>query len=264
MWKRSEVKRLRQSGEEYINRGKKVVPPKKPKLRDCSKCRLIILLKSSHLAIIHLLYDCFNMKIFFHRFKCNDNFPEDLRATICKEYYGLADSSKQKLYLSNFIEETVCPRRQQLNSTKPRKTSRSYFLPCATGEKKRVCLDFFCHTFSVSTKFVQYNCNLMSPISKVHLGGDNRIGQVPHNISKPEDIAFVKSHIDSFPRVPSPHCKKESRCEYLGSDLKLSVMYRQYVDLCKKENRVCLGETMYRKIFADHDPPLSFYLPKKD
>jgi len=43
LWKRNIAKRLRQSGEEYVNRRNVVVPKKEPKYCDCSKCRLEIL-----------------------------------------------------------------------------------------------------------------------------------------------------------------------------------------------------------------------------
>lgn len=44
------------------------------------------------------------LKLFFYfRYKCNENFNEEMRKQICAEYYALSDDAKQKQYLSSLI-----------------------------------------------------------------------------------------------------------------------------------------------------------------
>ena len=42
------------------------------------------------------------------------------------------------------------------NVNENRSVSRAYFLINSTGEELRVCLKFFCATFAVSTRMIQY------------------------------------------------------------------------------------------------------------
>jgi hypothetical protein len=111
---------------------------------------------------------------------------------------------------------------------------------------------------------VKYNMSNVSDISGIHLAEDARKDRKPHNLTPEEDVEFVMNHINSFPRVPSHYCRKDSTREYLGSELNLAIMYRLYVAKCQEEDRCPVGDTLYRSLFADHEPSLSFYSPKKD
>jgi len=75
--------------------GSDTVPAKAPQTSNCSKCR----------------------------FKCNENFPENVREAICRDFYKLGDYSRQKDYIVSHIVE-VTPRYRLLSSNKPHKTSR--------------------------------------------------------------------------------------------------------------------------------------------
>lgn len=167
------------------------------------------------------------------------------------------------MYISNLVRSNPVKRPQE-TAAKPKAISRSYWLRNSTGMDKRVCLKFFAASFAVSTNFVKYTMQNVSPTTGVHLGGDKKIGQIPHNLTSPDDVKFIMQHIDSFPRVPSHYCRRESKREYLGSELNVSIMYRLYVEKCKEHNRKAVGQTLFRNLFADHEPPLSFYSPKKD
>lgn len=44
------------------------------------------------------------------------------------------------------------------------------------------------------------------------------------------NINLVKEHINSFPKVESHYCRRDSSKLYLSSDLNKAVMYRLYTD----------------------------------
>lgn len=167
------------------------------------------------------------------------------------------------MYLTAHIR-SIHVQRPKAEAKKNRSVSRAYFLKNSTGQELRVCLKFFCATFAVSTKMVQYTMQNTSPLSRFHMTVDNRKGRRAHNVTPPEDIDFAKKHIDSFPRVPAHYCRKDSKREYLSSELNFSLIYRLYVEKCKQEERRSVCKTLYKKLFDEHDPPLSFYTPKKD
>lgn len=169
------------------------------------------------------------------------------------------------MYLSAFIE--VLPvQRFRTTASKNRSFSRTFYLKSndIDQSQKRVCLKFFCATFAISSKTVVNLMKKISTVSGADLPINGKKGKIPHNVTPAEDIDFVMSHIDSFPRVPSHYCRKDTRRQYLSSELNLATMYRLYAAKCIDENRKKVCETLYRNLFLDHDPPLSFYSPKKD
>jgi hypothetical protein len=109
-----------------------------------------------------------------------------------------------------------------------------------------------------------YTAAKKSPVSGIVTEADGRLGRPASNVTPPEDVEFLMNFIDSFPRVPSHYCRKDSKREYLESSLNISVLYRLYQEKCKDENRKAVGRTLFNSLFADHEPPLAFYCPKKD
>lgn len=181
------------------------------------------------------------------RYKCNASFEYEVQRKLCKEYWDLGNSEKQKLYISSLIENVPVRRRKNSAFAKNRSTSRVLYLRDTLGEKKRVCLKFFCSTFAISHHLIQ------SVMENVGFGGvyvshDKRIGFRPFNATPQESVAFVKKHIESFPVVESHYCRKDSNKVYLNCDLNLSIMYRLYARTCAITEKPPVSKFMYRKI----------------
>lgn len=71
----------------------------------------------------------------------------------------------------------------------------------------------------------------------LYIGRDKRIGVLPPNATPLETIQLVKEHIDSFPRIESHYCRRDSQKQYLLPDLNISKMYRLYKhDFCVQKN----------------------------
>ncbi|XP_039297731.1 uncharacterized protein LOC120354498 [Nilaparvata lugens] len=83
-------------------------------------------------------------------------------------------------------------------------------------------------------------------------------------IKKSDDIRkSVIEHINSFPRVPSHYCRKDSKKEYLTSDLNISKMYQMYLENCKSNNIIPEKESFYRNILTK-EFNIGFHVPRKD
>lgn len=101
--------------------------------------------------------------------------------------------------------------------------------------------------------------------SGMYIGHDKRKDIRPHNATSEANITLVKEHIDSFPRVESHYCRRDSSKQYLGSDLNISVLYRLYKEeFCVTRNITPVSRFVYQKIFHQYEPALDFFIPKKD
>ncbi|CAG9830745.1 unnamed protein product [Diabrotica balteata] len=202
-WKRSIVKELRISGKKYINRSGKEITEKSPLPTDCSKCR----------------------------FKCQKLFSEEQRAQLCADYYSLADYTRQKTLLSSLIQIVNVSRSKQTSITKNRKESRLYHLIDNNGQRHRVCLKFFTAMFVISRKVVE-KCVKEIMNKGIFVGCDKIKNSKPHNATAEIQRQQVKDHINSFPRIESHYCRRDSTKNYLNEDLNISIMYRLYQDFC--------------------------------
>lgn len=131
MWKQNVRHLKRMKGEEYITRNGVVVPEKKVKIiSDCS-CR----------------------------FNCSEMYPPKAQEELFRDYYKLADTCKQKAFLSSLIVERPVTRRRSRAEdpevSKKKSKSRYYYLPSADGDgSNRVCLKFMCNVFGISFRII--------------------------------------------------------------------------------------------------------------
>lgn len=83
------------------------------------------------------------------------------------------------------------------------------------------------------------------------------------NRKSSEQAQFVRSHIESFSTVESHYCRKDSKKEYLSSDLSVTKMYNLYKEKCDEKSHTPVSLSVYRRIF-DHEYNISFHHPIKD
>lgn len=65
-------------------------------------------------------------------------------------------------------------------------------------------------------------------LNGLFIGKDKRTSHNALNKTSTTNIDFVKEHINSFPRVESHYCRKDTSKLYLPSDLNKAKMYRLY------------------------------------
>lgn len=78
-----------------------------------------------------------------------------------------------------------------------------------------------------------------------------------------EQVNFVKSHINSFPKIESHYCRKDTNKDYLEGGLNVIKMHKLYEDECIRSGRSPVSQYMYRVIF-DKKNNISFHCPSKD
>ncbi|CAB3232076.1 unnamed protein product [Arctia plantaginis] len=72
-----------------------------------------------------------------------------------------------------------------------------------------------------------------------------------------------REDINSYPRKEYHYCRASSSNEYLGGDLHLTVMYRQYKEWCHQKNKTIIKQGTYEHIFRN-EFNIAFNKPKKD
>jgi len=141
-----------------------------------------------------------------------------------------------------------------------KKIAELYCLPDGQGNNVRVCLPFFCATFSVSKTII--NDALFNRSSNgSYYGRDKRKGKPAHNATPTNKVNNVRRFLNEIPKVPSHYCRKRSSRLYLPLDLSIANLYEIY---SKKENSEAVNMNVFRRIFKEFEPPLAIFLPKKD
>ncbi|XP_039301648.1 uncharacterized protein LOC111046358, partial [Nilaparvata lugens] len=236
-WRRNEIKRKRNRGESYKNwRG---VHVEQRTIKEvCNNCRM----------------------------KCASKFTEDERLAIFTEFWNLGEIDRQRDFIINTIQQTpkkrIRIRNGSENGDSCRKVTFSYSLKCDQKEEV-VCQRFYLNTLSISQQMVK------TAFLKIQASGktvsEDRRGKSGCNSKLEEKVKIsVKDHIESFPKVESHYCRRDSKREYLDQKLNLSKMYSLYKVHCKENGISNMAkESMYRYIF-NTNYNLGFFQPKKD
>ena len=229
LWKRNIRKRLRNSGKEYIGVNKKV---KRAKLFMPTNC------------------SC--------RFKCSEHIPENVQESTFLSFWKLGSFELQTGFVLSCAVASG-PKRPSKHAQKHKQCSHSFTL-----NGHRVCRYFFRRTLGISEGRL-HRC-LLRKRSVVPCVSDNRgKHRSHHTVVSANQLADIRSHIQSFPRYRSHYCRRDSvnRTYYLNPDLNLSIMYNLYVDSCKENNKAYVKKWCYRKIFNE-EFNISFHKPSTD
>ena len=232
-WKKRKKKLLRDKGEEYITVQGKVHKARCVQPIECSKCR----------------------------FRCSEKIPEEARQAIHKVYWNLASYERQRAFIAQHVEQNDIKQVKSKTGAR-REVANSYFFVHKRKEY-RVCKAFFTKTLDITSKVVDYT--MKKTECGVYVGRDERGRRDPVNKTKPEDIEFMRWHIDSFPTVDGAKAKKNSRKrkQYLSHDLNVGKMYSMYKELCEQTGRPPKGISVYRNTF-NKDFNLAFQKLKKE
>lgn len=230
-WKQNIRKRRRQAGQEYTNtKGERQLGRKVKNRKDCEgKCK----------------------------FQCSRNITADERHDVFSEFWSLTDTEKHTFYAKT-TERTEKERTRTKSQTSRKRFSFKYFV-VKKGERVRVCKEFYLGTLDISQRRVEwFHTKKMNENKYSDKRGKHPKRTVPEHIRK-----SIKSHIDSFPRMPSHYCRAQTRKEYLEANLSLAKMYNLYVEKCTQENAVPAKLHFYRLVF-NSEYNIEFFVPKKD
>lgn len=225
LWHRSTIKKLRESGKQYTDRGGNVKSPKKMK-PGCKDT-------------------CFYL--------CSKYFSENNRLSIFNSFWSLSDEGKNQFYLK-FVKRELIKRSR--TSSEIKKFSFKFYFE-VDGEIRRVCREFFLNTLSIDKKRVYYCFNKLrdprgTPTTR-------KKGKFVKKSTPVEKLEEIRDHIKSFPVIDSHYCRSSSDKKYLPPELNLTKMYNYYVEKTSEPLKI----HMYRKIF-NYEFNMAFLQPKKD
>lgn len=230
-WKKNVRKQLRLSGKEYANAKGQMVPARSLKPHCCQKCR----------------------------YKCGEKVSEAERANIFKTFWSLGNNDRQRDFICKSVMENE-PQRIKLQAKTRRKRSRIFSL-VVEQQRLRVCKSFFMKTLDLGEKAIEYAVTRSS--AGAFTTKDKRGQHTPHNKTPEAKVEEIKRYIESFPVVDGHYTRKDSKRQYLGSDLNIRKMYNLYRQECKSNKKKASSEQTYRNIFCN-DYNYSFHVPKKD
>ena len=181
--------------------------------------------------------------------KCFDKISEDQRK---KLFAGFWESGDFKM--------RICV--DALEWWRQKESTRRHWLPGGDIRKctfvkngaisEEVCKTAFLGIHGVS------NGRLERAIkAQIKTGGtphsDERGRHCPGNKTDEDDVAFIKSHIDSFPRYQSHYSRQDNpHRKYLSPELSVTKMYLLYKEKCREEKReTTCSEWVYRKTFNE-------------
>ena len=118
----------------------------------------------------------------------------------------------------------------------------------------QVCRKFFINTIGISFSQVRTTLSMVNEFGVMAEGRGGR-QQADRDKTLRQQVT---NHINAFPRMESHYCRTSSKCQYLSSDLNLSIMYRMYT----KQHPNGASRSFYRKISKGLN--LRFPHPKKD
>lgn len=190
------------------------------------------------------------------RKKCKDKISYDEQGKLFDNYWSLGSYNKRLLYISGLLdigEKLTQTLKKSLTNPKNRQNSTYYYLEIS-GNRTNVCKMCFIKCFGETEGFIR--CVLSKKLSSAL--NDRRGSSTPKNKLSDSQIAFIKSHIQSFPAYESHYCRSHSSKKYLSSDLSISKMHKLYCDQYKSTVSI----TKYSSIF--HTMNLKFKVPKLD
>nr|CAI5860226.1 unnamed protein product [Callosobruchus analis] len=180
------------------------------------------------------------------------------RLDVFEKYWSLGDYNRQRDFINNNTDKIVT-KTKTTPSTSRRQFSCVFYLPL-DNVRVRVCKTMFLNTLGIKKGVVDI---ALKKRSSVNTSFSDRRGRHVKKVLNTEVKNGIKTHIESFPVVPSHYCRSDSERKYLSPDLNITIMYRLYLEWCENNNLPVAKDSSYRNIFLSNYN-LGFHRPKKD
>lgn len=187
------------------------------------------------------------------KFECAKRVTEEQRKEIFEKYWSLGCLEKQRF----FILKSMTQIKHKDNLQRRRENNNYHFY--IDNNEVRVCKQFFRNTLGISVRAIR-------TVQEKFTGGflqEDRRGK--HNKHKRVDYAIkaeIFKHINSIPRMESHYLRAQTSRKFIEGGKSLADLHRDYVELCKSENRPYGNYTMYSRIFKDKFN-ISFFFSKE-
>ncbi|KAJ0174387.1 hypothetical protein K1T71_010533 [Dendrolimus kikuchii] len=229
-WNKNIRKTKKNSGETYISSQGKNVPSKMCSTENC-KCQRA----------------------------CHTKIDNTIRQNIHLSFWGLGSIERQRDFIVSNVFSTEATVSRVTNSR--RKFTLNYSFK-VNSQAINVCQPFFLRTLDISDKMVR------TALKKARRGvgnipsPDKRGHHTPSNKFDENNMKFAHDHIDSFPKVPSHWCRKDTKKIYLETILNKEKMYELYKQHCLENQKKPIGKTSYKELILEKN--IGFHKPRKD
>ena len=211
------------------------------------------------------------------RRNCSKRFTEEQRQDTFSSYWQLGKLPDQQQFILNNISvegKKRTRKRANIGGRKEHKTSHIYTL-CKTN----ICKTMFLNTLGISKKVmrnaIEKGSNNTGIVEKgsnntgiVEKGSNNtgivekdRRGSTKNRKFDLDVTNSLKGHIKSFPVVESHYLRKQTKRNFLSSNLSVSKMYDLYLERYKDANFTLPSYTFYITIFNEKFN-IGFHKPK--
>ena len=179
-WARNITKRRKNHGKDFINHLDKTRQARKMKIGCGMNCR----------------------------YKCHANISQDERGSMFNSFWSLGDVTRQRQFLLKYAGPKPKASIRVMGSFK-KAISFQWSLPC--NGIVRVCKTFILHTVSISDQMVHTALLKSSDIPGVCDPEKQGKHKARPNKTPTHQVNFVKTHIESFPKIESYCCRKDSK-----------------------------------------------------
>ena len=167
------------------------------------------------------------------RLECSKNFPEEIRLQIFNDFYATGNRELQQQQLSNLVSVHPKKRPRDKENVNSRQINTREYSLSKKGALVKVCQKMFLNTFAIDEKRIR---NLLQ--NKTETGtpiGELR-GRHQNHVRIDERVKPVMEHIMTFKVAESHYVRRDSKYEYLPSELNVSEMYQMYKELREGKN----------------------------
>ncbi|CAG9767658.1 unnamed protein product [Ceutorhynchus assimilis] len=233
-WNKNKIKRLRNSGKEYISsaKSKRVVSAKQVKESCGEKCQ----------------------------HQCSKKFDREQRLQLFNAYYSLENIDRKRDFLSKHME-LITPKYRYVRAASNRRLNFAFYFRTSDGKKLRVCKKFFKNTLDINDRTVLTVRDKTLPSGVV--SADGRGKHKNHKKISDNLKNDVRNHIQSIPRIESHYLRAQTSREFIDGRKTIADLYRDYKLACEAEGKATVNYHMYADIF-NTEFNISFFIPKKD
>ena len=168
--------------------------------------------------------------------KCFDKISEDQRKRLFAGFWDSGNFDVQNAYLCGCVRVMKTKRKYMKAPTSRRKYTRMYFVK-NSAISEEVCKAAFLSIHGISSGWL--DCAIQAQIKTDGTPYcDERGRHAPGNKTTEDDIAFIKQHINSFPRYQSHYSRQDNpHRKYLSPELSVAKMYQLYKEKYREEER---------------------------
>lgn len=190
----------------------------------------------------------------------------DERSSIFQNFWRELDWDQKKIYITSLMKKKATARKFVPGESR-RSFTYEYFLR-VNDEIKQVCKKMFLATLGLKEWMVATWCSENTHgmhSSRVVVNANRQLDRSQRKSVEhiERQKTFLRSFLNSLPKMPSHYCRKDTKKHYLETDFgSKSNIYRLYLKHCNENTEQALSIYTFWETFEEMN--LALFCPKKD